>query len=65
MTYLVLDGTLIECGRVAGAWESGNWCLAQIHKDFGGNVQFLAAPYSSPLWASDVDPVSTRGTARR
>ncbi|WP_225080776.1 hypothetical protein [Streptomyces sp. CoT10] len=50
MTHLVLDGTLIESDRVAGVRENGNdlW-FSQKHKQFGGNVQFLAAPDGTPL----------------
>jgi DDE superfamily endonuclease len=60
MTHVVLDGTLIECDRVAGARDNGNdWWFSQKHKDFGGNIQFLAAPDGSPLWVSDVEPGST------
>ncbi|MGW2897472.1 transposase family protein [Streptomyces sp. NPDC001212] len=60
MTHLVLDGTLIESDRVAGVRENGNdlW-FSQKHKQFGGNVQFLAAPDGTPLWVSEVEPGST------
>ncbi|MFC9915737.1 transposase family protein [Streptomyces sp. NPDC127197] len=59
MTHVVLDGTLIECDRVAGARENGNdWRFSQKHKVFGGNVQFLSAPDGTPLWVSEVEPGS-------
>jgi DDE superfamily endonuclease len=59
MTHVVLDGTLIESDRVAGARENGNdWWFSQKHKAFGGNVQFLSAPDGTPLWVSDVEPGS-------
>jgi hypothetical protein len=60
MTHVVLDGTLIECDRLAGVRENGNdlW-FSQKHKSFGGNVQFLAAPDGTPLWVSEVEPGST------
>ncbi|MCX4660456.1 IS5/IS1182 family transposase [Streptomyces uncialis] len=59
MTHVVLDGTLIECDRVAGVRENGNdlW-FSQKHKAFGGNIQFLSAPDGTPLWVSDVEPGS-------
>ncbi|MFB7329637.1 transposase family protein [Streptomyces sp. NPDC056190] len=60
MAHVILDGTLIECDRVAGVRENGNdlW-FSQKHKAFGGNVQFLAAPDGTPLWVSEVEPGST------
>ncbi|MET9386333.1 transposase family protein [Streptomyces sp. NPDC002928] len=60
ITHVILDGTLIECDRVAGVRENGNdlW-FSQKHKAFGGNVQFLAAPDGTPLWVSEVEPGST------
>jgi hypothetical protein len=60
MTHVILDGTLIESDRVAGARENGNdlW-FSQKHKTFGGNVQFLSAPDGTPLWVSEVEPGST------
>lgn len=60
MTHVILDGTLIECDRVAGVRENGNdlW-FSQKKKAFGGNVQFLSAPDGTPLWVSDVEPGST------
>ena len=59
MTHVILDGTLIESDRVAGARENGNdWWFSQKHKAFGGNVQFLSAPDGTPLWVSDVEPGS-------
>ncbi|MFE7216302.1 transposase family protein [Streptomyces sp. NPDC057611] len=59
MTHVVLDGTLIESGRLAGVRENGNdlW-FSQKHKAFGGNIQFLPAPDGTPLWVSDVEPGS-------
>ncbi|GGS93547.1 hypothetical protein GCM10010206_65340 [Streptomyces cinerochromogenes] len=56
-THVILDGTLIECDRVAGVRANGNalW-LSQKNKAFGGNAQFLAAPDGTPLWVSDVAP---------
>ncbi|MFI7293659.1 transposase family protein [Streptomyces sp. NPDC050121] len=60
MTHVILDGTLIECDRVAGVRENGNdlW-FSRKHKAFGGNVQFLAAPDGTPLRVSGVEPGST------
>ncbi len=60
MTHVILDGTLIECDRVAGVRDNGNdlW-FSQRHKAFGGNVQFLSAPDGTPLWVSDAEPGST------
>lgn len=64
-THVILDGTLIHTdraaattiktkGRNAGAtvhlWYSGK------HRDFGGNIQFLATTSGFPLWCSDVEP---------
>ncbi|MFE4414967.1 hypothetical protein [Streptomyces sp. NPDC056821] len=48
MTHVILDGTLIECDRVAGFRENGNdlW-FSQKHKAFGGNVQFLVACHAA------------------
>ncbi|MGD9483660.1 transposase family protein [Streptomyces sp. TRM70308] len=62
-THVVLDGTLIDCDRVAGARENGNelW-YSQKHKAFGGSIQFLASPDGTPLWVSDVEPGSTPDT---
>ncbi|MGW1554690.1 transposase family protein [Streptomyces sp. NPDC002346] len=59
MTHVILDGTLIESDRLAGARENGNdlW-FSQKHKAFGGNIQFLSAPDGTPLWVSDVEPGS-------
>ncbi|NJQ03972.1 transposase family protein, partial [Streptomyces zingiberis] len=59
MTHVILDGTLIETDRLAGARDNGNdlW-FSQKHKAFGGNVQFLAAPDGTPLWVSDAEPGS-------
>ncbi|WP_345409107.1 transposase family protein, partial [Amycolatopsis samaneae] len=64
-THVILDGTLIHTDRVAATttktkgrnagatvhlWYSGK------HRDFGGNIQFLATPDGFPLWCSDVEP---------
>ncbi|MEU1628102.1 transposase family protein [Streptomyces sp. NPDC020096] len=59
MSHLVLDGTLIECDRVAGVRDSGNdrW-FSQKHKAFGGNVRFVSEPDGTPLWVSAVEPGS-------
>jgi hypothetical protein len=60
MTHVILDGTLIESDRLAGARGNGNdlW-FSQKHKAFGGNIQFLSARDGTPLWVSDVEPGST------
>ncbi|MET7621886.1 transposase family protein [Streptomyces sp. NPDC005408] len=60
MSHVILDGTLIECDRLADTRDNGNdlW-FSQKHKSFGGHVQFLAAPDGRPLWVSDVEPGST------
>lgn len=60
LLFVVLDGTLIRCDRVAGETERGTdlWYAVRI-KHFAGNVQFLAAPDGTPLWVSDVEPGST------
>lgn len=60
MTHVILDGTLIESDRLAGVRENGNdlW-FSQKHKAFGGNIQFLSAPDSTPLWVSEVESGST------
>ncbi|OQD56851.1 transposase [Streptomyces phaeoluteigriseus] len=63
LTHVVLDGTLIESDRVAGAHlnaegrEVDTWYSAK-HKAFGANVQFLSAPDGTPLWVSDAEPGS-------
>ncbi|ANZ13490.1 IS5/IS1182 family transposase [Streptomyces noursei] len=58
-SHVVLDGTLIECDRLAGARETGtDWWYSAKHKAFGGNIQFLSAPDGTPLWVSDVEPGS-------
>ena len=63
MSHLVLDGTLVECDRVAGVRDNGNdWWFSQKHQAFGGNVQFLSAPDGTPLWVSDVEPGSVPDT---
>ncbi|WP_371656731.1 MULTISPECIES: transposase family protein [unclassified Streptomyces] len=64
LPFVVLDGTLIRCDRVAGETERGTdlWYAIRI-KRFAGNVQFLAAPDGTPLWVSDVEPGSTHDLA--
>ncbi|WP_173100562.1 transposase family protein [Actinomadura verrucosospora] len=59
MIHVLLDGTLIECDRVAGVRENGNnlW-FSQKHRAFGGNVQFLPTPDGTPLRASEAEPGS-------
>jgi hypothetical protein len=63
LSYLVLDGTLIESDRMAGVHlnaegkEVDTWYSAK-HKAFGANVQFLSAPNGTPLWVSDAEPGS-------
>lgn len=59
MVHVILDGTLIDCDRVAGTNDKGNdaWYSGKA-KCFAGNVQFLAAPDGTPLWVSDVEPGS-------
>jgi hypothetical protein len=49
LAHVVLDGTLIECDRLAGIRDNGNdlW-FSQKHKSFGRNVQFLSAPDGTP-----------------
>ncbi len=64
---MILDGTLIPATRVAATttktkgrnrgatvhlWYSGK------HRNFGGNVQFLASADGFPLWTSPVLPGS-------
>jgi hypothetical protein len=62
MPHVILNGTLIKCDRVAGARENGNhWWFSHKHKAFGGNVQILSAPDSTPLWVCDVEPGSAPG----
>jgi hypothetical protein len=66
-THVILDGTLIPSDRVAATtiktkgrnrgrivhlWYSGK------HRNFGGNIQFLASPDGFPLWTSPVLPGS-------
>ncbi|MFE7313598.1 hypothetical protein ACFU7T_10890 [Streptomyces sp. NPDC057555] len=48
---MILDGTLSESDRLAGIR--------------GGNVQFLAAPDGTALWAPTPSPAPTRITAAR
>ena len=64
LPFVVLDGTLVRCDRVAGETERGTdlWYAIRI-KHFVGNVQFLAAPDGTPLWVSDVEPGSTHDLA--
>ncbi len=59
LPFVILDGTLIRCDRVAGESEHGTdlWYAIRI-KHFAGNAQFLAAPDGTPLWISDVEPGS-------
>ncbi len=59
LPYVVLDGTLVDCDRVAGVTENGNdlWYSGKGHR-FAGNIQFVAAPDGTPLWVSDVEPGS-------
>jgi hypothetical protein len=59
MTHVILDGTLIACDRVAGTTERGNdvWYSGK-RKAFAANVQVVAAPDGTPLWASPVEPGS-------
>ena len=56
MVHAILDGTLIDCDRVAGTNDKGNdaWYSGKA-KCFAGNVQFLAAPDGTPLWVSDIE----------
>jgi len=57
--HVILDGTLIDCDRVAGTNDNGNdaWYSGKA-KHFAGNLQFLAAPDGTPLWISEVEPGS-------
>ena len=63
LAYLILDGKVIACDRVAGtkiskkgkevdAWFSGKT------RGFGGNAQALMDPRGIPRWISDVLPGS-------
>jgi hypothetical protein len=64
LSHVILDGTLIETDRVAGAHvnnegkEADTWYSGK-HRSFGANVQFLSAPDGTPLWVSDAEPGST------
>jgi hypothetical protein len=60
MPQVILDGTLIDCDRVAGTTDNGNdlWYSGKA-KRFAGNLQFLAGPDGEPLWVCDVEPGST------
>lgn len=60
-SYVILDGKLFDCDRVAettvsvkgdtiDAWYSGK------HRDFGGNVQAIMRPDGLPVWTSDALP---------
>jgi DDE superfamily endonuclease len=64
MPYVILDGTLITCDRVAGTTERGNdlWYSGKV-KAFAGNVQFLAATNGTPVWVADVEPGSVHDLA--
>lgn len=64
MGHVVLDGTLITCGRAAGTNDNGNdaWYSGKA-KHFAGNIQFLAAPDGTPLWVSEVEPGSRHDLA--
>ncbi|MEU4172996.1 transposase family protein, partial [Streptomyces sp. NPDC026665] len=64
LPFVILDGTLNRCDRVAGETERGTalWYAIRI-KHFAGNVQFLAAPDGTPLRVSDAEPGSTHDLA--
>jgi hypothetical protein len=60
-SYVILDGKLFDCDRVAettlsvkgdtiDAWYSGK------HRDFGGNVQAVMRPDGLPVWTSEAMP---------
>ncbi len=60
-SYVILDGKLFDCDRVAettvsvkgdtiDAWYCGK------HRDFGGNVQAIMRPDGLPVWTSEVMP---------
>ena len=59
--YLILDGTIIACDRLAGTTVSRKgkeidlWYSGKAH-DFGGNAQALVDPRGIPRWISDVLP---------
>jgi len=63
IAYLILDGKVVECDRVAGTKiskkgkEIGASYSGKTH-DFGGNVQALMGPNGVPRWISDVFPGS-------
>ncbi len=59
--YVILDGKLYDCDRVAeattsvkgktiDAWYSGK------HRDFGANIQAVIRPDGLPIWTSDASP---------
>ncbi|WP_307936844.1 transposase family protein [Salinispora arenicola] len=60
-SYVILDGKLFDCDRVAettvsvkgdtiDAWYYGK------HRDFGGNVQAIMRPDGLPVWTSEAMP---------
>jgi hypothetical protein len=59
--YLILDGTIISCDRLAEPTisvkgrEIDAWYSGKAH-EFGGNAQALMDPRGIPLWISDVLP---------
>jgi hypothetical protein len=59
--YLVLDGTVIACDRLAETTisvkgkEIDSWYSGKAH-EFGGNAQALMDPRGVPRWISDVPP---------
>lgn len=63
IAYLILDGKVVECDRVAGTKiskkgkEIDTWYSGKTH-GFGGNVQALMDPNGVPRWISDVHPGS-------
>jgi NAD(P)-dependent dehydrogenase (short-subunit alcohol dehydrogenase family) len=59
--YVILDGKLYDCDRVAetatsvkgkaiDAWYSGK------HRDFGANIQAVIRPDGLPIWTSSASP---------
>jgi hypothetical protein len=63
LSYLVLDGVVIDCDRVRESKlsrkgkEIDAWFSGKTH-DFGGLLQALMAPDGIPLWVSEVLPGS-------
>ena len=59
--YLILDGTIISCDRLAETTISvkgkkiDSWYSGKAH-DIGGNAQALMDPRGVPRWISDVLP---------